>query len=285
VTRFNVDRDLARSVNVDGSRQLFELARRCPRLERVAFVSTLYAAGLAAGPVAEAPLDGPRRFANHYEWSKWEAERLLAAEYADLPWRIYRVATAIADDDSGRVVQHNAFHGTLKLFFYGLLSLVPGDRETPLPFVTGAFAAGAIRTLLDAPDADHGVYHVCPPPAQATPLGALIDAAFDRFEREPDYRARRLLRPLFCDAEAFALLAEGIDSFGGAVVNDGLRSVTPFAPQLFAGASKAFATARLAGALGGAAALDPVALIARTCDHLVGTRWGRKEGAGAGAAA
>ncbi len=273
VTRFNLERDLAESVNVEGTRKVLDFAQACPELQRVALLSSVYASGLQGGAIEESPASGAAGFANHYEWSKWRSEQLLLDLYPRLPWQIFRVATAIADDESGHVSHQNAFHNTLKLLFYGLLSVVPGEQDTPLYFVTADFAAASIRELLG-----HGrlraIYHVCHSAAESLTLGQLLDLAFDRFEREEDFTKRRILRPLFCDAEAFELLAEGVDSFGGAVVNQGLSSVRPFARQLFV--SKSMSNERLAAALERYAAPNAKELVGRTCDFLVRTRWGRR---------
>ena len=54
----------------------------------------------------------------------------------------------IADDASGAVTQQNAFHNTLKLFYYGLLALMPGACDTPLYFIT-VFPASIILFIPD----------------------------------------------------------------------------------------------------------------------------------------
>jgi nucleoside-diphosphate-sugar epimerase len=273
VTRFNVEREVAEAVNVEGTAKLVAFARRCPGLERLALLSSVYASGLARGAIAETPLGGTEGFANHYEWSKWRSEQLLLDGSRDLPWQVFRVATAIADDEAGRVSHQNAFHNTLKLLFYGLLSVVPGEPDTPLYFVTAEFAAASIDELVRSGDAG-AIYHVCHSAAESLTLGQLVDLAFERFEREEDFKRRRILRPLFCDAETFDLLAEGVDSFGGAVVNQGLGSVRPFARQLFA--AKSIANERLVAALERYAAPNAKELVERTCEFLVRTRWGRR---------
>src|SRR5262245_12507141 len=119
LTRFNVERDLAESVNVEGTRKLLDFAEGCPGLGRVALLSSVYASGLQAGAIEEGPASGAAGFANHYEWSKWRSEQLLLDRPPGLPWQILRLATAIADDESGCVSHQNAFHNTLKLLFYG----------------------------------------------------------------------------------------------------------------------------------------------------------------------
>ena len=138
VTRFNVEWDVARSVNVEGTARLVEFAGTCPKLRRLAYVSTLYSAGQRSGEVAERQ-HGDVGFANHYEWSKWAAEQAVLSA-ADLPVSVLRLPTIIADGDNGQVTQYNAFHNTLKLVL--LWPAVPG-------------AGGSV----DAGEPGHGVVH------------------------------------------------------------------------------------------------------------------------------
>jgi nucleoside-diphosphate-sugar epimerase len=274
VTRFNVERELAERVNVEGSRKVFEFARRCPHLESLDLVSTIYSAGLAPGALEERAFDGAAGFSNHYEWSKHEAESILAGEHGDLPWRVLRVATVICDDDSGAVTQHNAFHNTLKLLHYGLLSLLPGDPQITPYFVTGDFVARAAAELLQSAPL-RGYYHLCHEREHSLSLGGLVDVAFEVFESDPSFKARRVLRPLFCDARAFELLVEGIGGFGGSVVDQAIASVAPFARQLYV--DKRVRNERLRAALGGYEPPDTAALLRRTCESLLRARWGRAE--------
>ncbi|HEX6737310.1 MAG TPA: SDR family oxidoreductase [Vicinamibacteria bacterium] len=274
VVRFNVDAASADRVNVAGTARLAAFARRCPRLRFCGLLSTVYASGLAEGVVEEALLPRPA-FANHYERSKWEAEQLLAREEA-LPWRILRVATAIADDDGGGVSHHNAVHHTLQLLYYGLVSTLPGRPETPLYLVTADFVARAVRRLLENSE-PHQVYHLAHRREQSLTLGGLLELAWEAFAAEPSFRRRRLLRPLFLDEPGFALLSGALTTFSGSVVGDAVASLSPFAAQLFR--DKQVANARLLGALGHDPAPDAAALARATLAHLVRTRWGRPHAA------
>ena len=272
VTRFNVDEETATKVNLEGAGKLMEFAGRCPSLEAFGLLSTVYASGLKGGPIPEEPLSGEEGFANHYERSKWSSENLLLSRHGKLPWRIYRVATAIADDESGRVTQQNAFHNTLKLFFYGLLSLIPGKPRTPLYFVTGQFVAESVFELMRQPDS-RVICHVAHAREESLTLGELLDLAFETFMEDEDFKLRRILKPLYTDAEAFDLLARGVSSFGGGVVNQAISSVAPFARQLFI--EKEVQNGCLVKRLKGYRAPDPRQLIRNTCAALVRTRWGR----------
>lgn len=274
ITRFDVDRDTARSVNVEGTARVLALARTCPRLESLGVVSTVYSTGLRAGRIPERLYGDEDGFANDYEWSKWQAEQVVAGEAGEgLPWRILRVATVIADDDSGAVSQHNAFHETLKLWFHGLLPLVPGDGATPLYLVTGSFAADAVVAVMGDLGAS-GVYHVAHGADDSLTLGEVVDVVSEAFEAVEAFRRRRVLRPLLGDEETFDLLARGVSTFGGGLVRGALQSVVPFARQLFV--AKLVDNERLRAVLGphyepG----DAAELVRRTCRFLVDTGWGR----------
>lgn len=271
-TRFNIERETAQAVNVEGAEKLLAYARTCPHLERFCYVSTVYVAGLRRGVIPEAPLDDRVGFANHYEWSKWTGESRIQAVGDDLAWTCLRVATVIADDLTGGVTQYNAFHNTLKLLYYGLLSLLPGHAHTPLSFVTGDFVAGAMAQLIQtAPPSS--IYHLCHEAKATATLGDLVDVAYTVFEADPDFQQRRLLRPLFCDEASFKLMTEAVHGFGGDIVNQAMGSVAPFARQLFL--PKTFANTGLQAALPDYSAPDPRQLIHDTCQYLVRTKWGR----------
>jgi nucleoside-diphosphate-sugar epimerase len=273
VTRFNVDGDVAQRVNVEGTQKALELARTCPALESFAHVSTVYATGLRAGPVLEQPYDDTPGFANAYERSKAAAEALVVAA-EDVPWRILRVATVVADDDNGTVTQYNAVHETLKLWFYGLLSLVPGRGDTPLYLVTGRFVADAVARLTD-PAVDGGVYHVAHDRSESLTLDRFLDVASAQFGRVEEFARKRILRPLLADEDSFALLVDGVTPFAGGLVTSALDNVMPFARQLYV--NKELDNTRLRAALGaGYAAPDAAALVAATCARLAATRWGRR---------
>lgn len=272
VTRFNVDRDLAEAVNVVGTQRILDLARACPALDSLSYVSTVYSTGLRAGPVREECCEDSAGFANAYEWSKWAAERLVAGA-DDLPWRVLRVATVVADDDAGGVSQYNAFHETLKLYFYGLLSLMPGRGDTPLYLVTGSFAADALARLCE-PATPAGVFHVAHNRTESLTLDEVLDLVFEEFQADHDFRAKRILRPLLADEESFDLLVAGVSSFAGSLITQALANVVPFARQLYV--RKDLDNVRLRSTLAQYRSPDPAELVRKTCRHLVATRWGRR---------
>jgi len=269
VTNFAVDRQTAQTVNIDGTQKLIDLATRCRRLRRFGLVSTLYTAGLREGVLPEAPFDEAPQFANHYEWSKWRAEQLLL-ENQHIPWHVYRVATILGEDGSGLVVQQNAIHNTLRLHFYGLLSVIPGKPDTRVYAVTTGFAASAIGKLFVGAD-DQRVFHISDAGSDAMTLGQMMDTAHGAFSTDPKFARQRILKPLFCDLDSFDTLVKGSAQFGGAI-SQSLQSLAPFAPQLYS--DKDVQTWHSTAALGGLRAHNTEDLLRAVCGYLVETRWG-----------
>lgn len=273
-TEFNLPRPDAQRVNVEGTMRVAEFAAACPSLQRFVLVSTLISAGRLTGAVPETLLGGEAGFVNHYEWSKHEAERRVAQQFPDLPLSIARLSTIIADDERGQVTQHNAFHNTLKLFFYGLVTIVPGLPDTKLYLATVAATSGALVHLAD-PATPAGVYHLAPSPDQAVSLRQTVDTAFDVFETEEAFTRRRLLRPEFCDLETFRMLDSAAQVLSASPAAGALRSIAPFAEQLFC--PKSFDNSSLMSSWSGGQSFGEAGrLVEAVCTSLVRSRWGRR---------
>jgi len=276
VTRFNVDAETAQSVNVVGTRRVLDFARRCRNLQKLCQVSSVYASGMKAGTVYEDIVSDGCGFANHYEHSKYAAEKTIIDGGGDLPWTIVRVATIFADDQSGVVSQFNAVHNTLKLLYYGLISVVPGNTDTPLYLITGGFAARAVASVLVQGN-DQSIYHASYRREECTTLGKFVDVAFESFGSDPGFKKRRILKPLFTDLDAFNVLSEAVSTgFSDGITKQAISSVSPFARQLFI--DKDVKNDKLRQLMAGEYVVPNAEdLVRRTCNHLCQTKWGRTE--------
>jgi thioester reductase-like protein len=93
--------ELAQRVNVDGTGNVIELCRAAPSLQRHAYVSTAYVAGLRHGVVYEHELVMGQAFKNHYESTKFQAEVWVRDSMPAVPTTILRPAIVVGDSRSG----------------------------------------------------------------------------------------------------------------------------------------------------------------------------------------
>jgi thioester reductase-like protein len=97
-----VSRQTGIRVNVEGTRRILRFAERCPRLERLHYVSTCYVSGRYDGTFRESDLDVGQSFNNHYEETKFLAEvEVRAAVRGGLPATVYRPAIVVGDSRTG----------------------------------------------------------------------------------------------------------------------------------------------------------------------------------------
>jgi nucleoside-diphosphate-sugar epimerase len=273
VTRFNVEPELAQAVNVEGTRKVLQLARRAPSLDRFVQLSTVYSSGLNDGDTEELPWRGARSFANYYESSKHDAEALVYGEDA-FPWQVVRISTLLSDDETGQVTQFNAVHNTLKLIYYGLISVVPGEPDTRLYFVNGDFVQRSLERILRMPLTDR-VLHVCHREEESIRLEDFLSLSFQAFSTDASFRARRVMAPLLVDYESFRELLDGTLAFTGEIVRQALRTIAPFAKQMFV--HKKVSNERLRATVDDYRAPDPKQLVRNVSEYLTRTRWGRTE--------
>ncbi|MEJ2869017.1 SDR family oxidoreductase [Actinomycetospora sp. OC33-EN08] len=146
--------EIAWRVNVDGTRHVVDLARRAAGaggLRRLQYVSTCYVSGRYDGVFYEDDLELGQPFANHYDHTKHEAERVVAkARDAGLPVTIYRPSVVVGDSVTGRTQKFDGPYYVLQLLLrQGSTALMPlphgADRVAfnlvPSDFVVDGIAA------------------------------------------------------------------------------------------------------------------------------------------------
>lgn len=103
-----VTRKIGNLVNVEGTRRVLQIAERCPRLERLHYVSTCYVSGRYDGTFLESDLDVGQSFNNHYEETKFLAEvEVREAMAAGLPATVYRPSIVVGDSRSGATQKYD----------------------------------------------------------------------------------------------------------------------------------------------------------------------------------
>ena len=166
LNQLTVSRDVAWRVNVDGTRNVLEVARECRRLERFVHFSTCHVAGAREGVIAEDELDRGQEFRNAWEETKFHAEKAAARASGSLPVTIVRPSTVVGDSRTGEI---DRFEGPYAL---GILLVasplvvplpLPGGGVAPLNVVPVDFVVRAALHLSIDPRAIGGTFHLVDP--------------------------------------------------------------------------------------------------------------------------
>ncbi|MBE4752033.1 SDR family oxidoreductase [Corallococcus sp. ZKHCc1 1396] len=166
VAQLGVPKETAWRVNVDGTRNLLELARDCENLSRFSHFSTCYVSGDRVGVIAEDELDRGQSFRNAYEETKFQAERLVQRASATLPITIFRPSSVVGDSRTGAI---DRFEGP---YYLGILLVtsplvvplpLPGNGVAPLNVVPVDFVVEAVWRLSRDERAKGRTFHLVDP--------------------------------------------------------------------------------------------------------------------------
>ncbi len=178
VSYLGMPREVARRVNVEGTRNVLELGREAKKLERFVHFSTCYVSGDRLGVIAEDELEHGQSFRNAYEETKYEAERLVQKAKAHLPVTIIRPSTVVGDSATGEI---DRFEGPYYLGMLLVLSPLvlplplPGNGVAPLNVVPVDFVVQATWSLAqNAAAVGKTVHLVDPNPMSARRVYELI---------------------------------------------------------------------------------------------------------------
>lgn len=183
--RFTLPIEEARAVNTEGTRRLLDFARRCPKLERFAHLSTIYVAGKLKGQLREQPLENPDGFMNTYQQSKYEAEQLVLAAMRDVPAAIFRLGSIVGDSTNGRVEQFNYFHQLLRMIPRNVLPMIPGDPEARIDMISSDWAVPALAFLYEARFKTGSIFNICAGSTHSMSVGEMLARTFKVFEGHP----------------------------------------------------------------------------------------------------
>ena len=150
ISYLGMPRSAARRVNVDGTRNVLELASDCKHLKRLNHFSTCYVSGDRVGVIAEDELERGQRFRNAYEETKFEAEKLVQAATPRLPITIFRPATVVGDSITGEIDRFDGPYYLGMLLVLSPLAIplpLPGNGVAPLNVVPVDFVLKAVWAI------------------------------------------------------------------------------------------------------------------------------------------
>ena len=145
-----VGKELAFSVNVEGTKNVNELAKTVLNLNRYNYISTCYVAGKRTGTILETELDHSAGFRNFYEETKYAAELSVDKLKSELPLTIFRPSVVVGDSKTGETVKYDGIY-TLILYLRKLPSLLTlfniGNDTVRLNLVPVDFVVDAIDAI------------------------------------------------------------------------------------------------------------------------------------------
>jgi thioester reductase-like protein len=171
--------ELAQRVNVDGTGNVLELCARAEKLERLAYVSTAYVAGLRRGVVYEHELVMGQGFKNHYESTKFQAEVWVRRYLDRVPTTILRPAIVVGDSKTGETQKFDGPYYLLKTISLAERTPQPlmqfGRSDSAFNVVPVDYVVEAIATAASLPETEGETLHlVDPEPLSAGELLKLL---------------------------------------------------------------------------------------------------------------
>jgi thioester reductase-like protein len=190
-----------RRINVEGTRNVVELARGARRLSRLNHFSTAYVSGDRVGVILEDELAMGQRFHNSYEDTKYQSELVVRRAMSELPATVYRPSIVVGDSRTGEI---DRFEGPYALAILLVASPVavplplPGDAVAPLNVVPVDFVVDAAVSISANPRGIGRTVHVVDPsPLSARRVYEMIAA-----------RAGKKLPPVSVPARLFQTLLQ-----------------------------------------------------------------------------
>jgi thioester reductase-like protein len=146
----HVHEDVAYRVNVDGTRNIVDFCAEAKGLKALVYFSTCYVAGRRTGRILEDELISGAGFKNHYESTKFEAERIVREKMDRIPTIIIRPGITVGHSKTGETQKFDGpYFGMvlidkLKLLQLPLPYLGPSEAEVnlvPIDYVVGGTVA------------------------------------------------------------------------------------------------------------------------------------------------
>lgn len=192
---------LTERVNVDGTRNVLDVAADLAHLDRFVFHSTAFVAGDRTGVILEDELEGGQNFRNAYERTKYEAERLVRARMKDLPISVVRPSVIVGDSKTGRIDRMDGPYFLIKTILNFPMDValpLPEGGAYPLNMVPVDYVVAAAEVISRDPGAAGKTFHLTDP----NPLSArrVFDIIADNAGRKrpkgsiPSLAFRYLLR-------------------------------------------------------------------------------------------
>ena len=158
-----VDQATAMQMNVNGAREILELAEACQSLKCLVFHSTASVSGDRTGLVREDDLDRGQNFRNVVEETKARAEKMMRSAMTKIPIAVVRPSMVVGDSKTGEV---DRFDGPYLLIMVMVTSPpefalpLPGRGDSPLHLVPIDYVVRAAHAIGRDPRSAGRTFHL-----------------------------------------------------------------------------------------------------------------------------
>ncbi len=178
-----VARDIAMSVNVEGTRNVNQFVSSLNNLHHYHYISTCYVAGKRTGVILETELQHNAGFRNYYEETKYLAESEVEALKASLPLTIHRPSVVCGDSQTGETMKYDGIYYLIRylLKWPSVLSAFNiGNNEVTLNLVPVDFVVESMAVLAQDGDSLGKTVQIADPnPLTTAQLFDMISSAID----------------------------------------------------------------------------------------------------------
>ncbi|MFC0188719.1 SDR family oxidoreductase [Fictibacillus aquaticus] len=192
---------LCEKINVIGTENVTRWLSFCKNLQRYSYFSTAYVSGTREGLIKENELIMPARFRNHYEETKFLAEKIVEEAKKSLPVTIFRPGIVTGDSVSGETLK---FDGPYYLLtFLRKLKYIPvpmiGEGSARIHLVPYDFVIRSAVYLTNLKQAEGKTYHLI------NPASPTIKDAFTTMLQEMHNKKTRYSIPVSVASLALSL--------------------------------------------------------------------------------
>jgi thioester reductase-like protein len=166
ISWLGAERAEMRRVNVEGTRNVLELAFAAKRLSRLNHFSTAFVSGDRAGVILEDELAMGQRFHSPYEETKYQAELLVRRAQSELPATVFRPSIVVGDSRTGEIDRFDGPYALAILLVASPLAVplpLPGAAAAPFNAVPVDFVVDAAVSIARDPEGVGRTVHVVDP--------------------------------------------------------------------------------------------------------------------------
>ncbi|PKR77020.1 3-beta hydroxysteroid dehydrogenase [Halalkalibacillus sediminis] len=154
------------NVNVNGTIQINKLAVNCVELKKYIYFSTSYVSGKRSGRIFESELEHDTGFKNHYEETKYLAEKEVQRWMGELPISIIRPGIVVGHSETGETLKFDGPYYMLEMFRrIRNLPLIPyiGKGKAPINLVPVDYMIQSTLYLSHLKGRNSKVYQIADP--------------------------------------------------------------------------------------------------------------------------